>query len=390
MKLRNRFALLGLGACLAAVQPAPAAFHLMKVVEVFPGTPASPAAQYVVLQMYSGGQNFVGGHSIRVFDAANTQIAAFTFPSSVPVGTNQTKILVGTSAAAAFFGIPVDLTMTASLPLAGGKVCFDAIDCVAWGGYSGSSTGVGTPFNATGGGLRSGQAIQRRLDIAGSATTLDSTDDTNNSANDFVFAAPAPRNNAGTSGSIPSAVCGDGVVGGLEICDDGNTAGGDGCRADCGGNEICGDGRLDSAAGESCDDGNTVDGDGCAADCGVVANAVPGAALDIRAGRGAGVTVDLSFVPACAATDHAVYWGLGPVTGSAAWTDSVCGLGTGGNASFDTIDLDPGQLLYFVVVGYDDTDEGSYGADSASAERPEAVGVGGCDRSRGSATCGVR
>ena len=41
--------------------PASATFHLMKVVEVFRGTAASPNAQYVVLQMYSPGQNLVGG-----------------------------------------------------------------------------------------------------------------------------------------------------------------------------------------------------------------------------------------------------------------------------------------------------------------------------------------
>src|SRR4249919_1025389 len=39
---------------------AQATFHLIKVVEVFPGTPADPAAQYVVIQMYAAGQEFVG------------------------------------------------------------------------------------------------------------------------------------------------------------------------------------------------------------------------------------------------------------------------------------------------------------------------------------------
>jgi cysteine-rich repeat protein len=63
------------------------------------------------------------------------------------------------------------------------------------------------------------------------------------------------------------AVCGDGVIGKGEVCDDGNTVDGDGCSADCKSDETCGNGILDVAAGELCDDGNTLGGDGCGEDC---------------------------------------------------------------------------------------------------------------------------
>jgi cysteine-rich repeat protein len=65
------------------------------------------------------------------------------------------------------------------------------------------------------------------------------------------------------------AFCGDGELQTGEACDDGNTSNGDGCRADCNGEEVCGDGITDTEAGvpESCDDGNTDGGDGCSADC---------------------------------------------------------------------------------------------------------------------------
>ena len=65
------------------------------------------------------------------------------------------------------------------------------------------------------------------------------------------------------------AFCGDGNLQAGEICDDGNTANGDNCRADCLGKEVCGDGFADinAAVPEACDDSNTVGGDGCAADC---------------------------------------------------------------------------------------------------------------------------
>ncbi len=61
--------------------------------------------------------------------------------------------------------------------------------------------------------------------------------------------------------------CGDGVMQRTEICDDGNTVGGDGCSADCASDETCGNGTTDVDAGEVCDDGNTAAGDACAADC---------------------------------------------------------------------------------------------------------------------------
>jgi cysteine-rich repeat protein len=61
-----------------------------------------------------------------------------------------------------------------------------------------------------------------------------------------------------------NVVCGDGATQGDEECDDGNTASGDACSADCLA-EVCGNLRVDF--GEECDDGNTADGDGCDAAC---------------------------------------------------------------------------------------------------------------------------
>jgi fibro-slime domain-containing protein len=75
-------------------------------------------------------------------------------------------------------------------------------------------------------------------------------------------------------------VCGDGILGITEACDDGNTQGGDGCSADCEAVEpgfycpiagsacvqiVCGDGVME--ANEQCDDGNATSGDGCDSSC---------------------------------------------------------------------------------------------------------------------------
>ncbi len=61
----------------------------------------------------------------------------------------------------------------------------------------------------------------------------------------------------------PVPECGDGVVEGDELCDDGNTVDGDGCSADC--QLLCGNGVVDD--GEACDDGNLIGADGCEVDC---------------------------------------------------------------------------------------------------------------------------
>jgi cysteine-rich repeat protein len=80
------------------------------------------------------------------------------------------------------------------------------------------------------------------------------------------------------------AGCGNDVVEPGELCDDGNTVGGDGCSADCRSQERCGDGFADITRGETCDDGNTFAHDGCTSACaaeqlawtGQIAGAPPG------------------------------------------------------------------------------------------------------------------
>lgn len=73
--------------------------------------------------------------------------------------------------------------------------------------------------------------------------------------------------------------CGDGILEGEEVCDDGNLINGDGCNFVCEKdlpstpvapaplppNPVCGNGIREGA--ELCDDGNLVDADGCESDC---------------------------------------------------------------------------------------------------------------------------
>jgi|GEM_PF-4032590 len=234
IKLASSLLVLGFLVCASVAKTEEKAFHFMSIKEVFGGTPAAPDAQYVMLQMYFAGQNLVGGHDIIVYDSAGTQITSFTFAGSVANGNNQAVILIATAACTSFFHVSANLVMdTAAIPLRGGKVCFDAIDCVAWGNYTGSSVGIGTPLNQCGG-LIPGWAARRRLDICGGAALLEGCDDTQNSANDFnLLTVPAPRNNANQNGTVPVSTCGNGTLEGLEQCDDNNTTPGDGCNSSC-------------------------------------------------------------------------------------------------------------------------------------------------------------
>lgn len=223
---------LGLSLTFFGAKPASATFHEIMVKEVFPGTAASPNAQYVVLQAWAQFQNAVGGHTLTVYDAAGASVGTFTFSGPLGNGANQMSIFIATPEAATLFNLTADLAMTPVISAAGGKVCWETWDCAAWGNYTGPAAGVGTPFGVPVG-LERGTAMRRRLDVAGSPTLLEFADDTNDSANDFVAATPAPRTNAGVDGTPPASTCGNSTLEGLEQCDDGNTAALDGCSAVC-------------------------------------------------------------------------------------------------------------------------------------------------------------
>jgi hypothetical protein len=85
--------------------------------------------------------------------------------------------------------------------------------------------------------------------------------------------------------------------------------------------------------------------------------------------------IDLTYTPACDATDHTVYYGDLSNVSVYGYADAACYLGTSGTASFDP---GPGSW-FFLIVANNGVEEGSYGKDSIDLERPEAVGVGVCD-----------
>jgi hypothetical protein len=191
-------ALLGL---LVAASAAQASYHLMKIREV--GQGAVGTGDYVVLQMYANGQNFVGSNSakIQTYNAAGAVQSTFTFTSDVPFGDSQRTIYVARNEMITFPATPdvitPDLVLTNE-----GAVCFgqtfganQAIDCVSYGNFPGVMGGDPSPMGTPAPAPAAGQALLRSI-TPGCPTLLEASDDTNNSLADFAIAAQNPRNNA--------------------------------------------------------------------------------------------------------------------------------------------------------------------------------------------------
>jgi hypothetical protein len=180
------------GTALAA-SPAAATFHEISIREVYAGSTGQPTSQYVELQMWSGGQNFVGGHSLTTYGASGNETGTATFASMVPGGANQSTILLATPAAEAEFGVAADKGLAASaLSPSGGAACWEALDCVSWGSFSGPLPSPAGPPAAA---IPDGMALRRTIS-PGCATLLEAGDDHDSSAADFSAVFPAPRPNS--------------------------------------------------------------------------------------------------------------------------------------------------------------------------------------------------
>jgi hypothetical protein len=189
--------------------PALATFHLMQIREVYPGSSAAPEADYVELQMWASGQNHVEGHVLRSYDAAGNVTGNSTFAHDVAGSASQSTLLLATPQAEAQFGVAADAPLAAGLSPAGGAVCWESIDCVSWGSFSGTlPSPAGTP--AAAGGIPDGMALRRSIS-RGCATLLEPADDNDDSAEDFTALSPLPRPN-----SVPPTeqACGAGGAGG--------------------------------------------------------------------------------------------------------------------------------------------------------------------------------
>ncbi|MGC1851880.1 MAG: hypothetical protein WA687_05505 [Solirubrobacterales bacterium] len=183
--------------------PAAADFHFVSVREVFPGEAGWLDAEYVEMQAYATGQNFVSNHSVTFYNAAGMPVDTEPFTKDVDDGRSQMTFVMATAAAESRFGFTPDAVMEPNLVNpAGGAICWAGVDCVSWGSFPG--TLAGSPAEPAG--IPDGMALRRTI-APGCATMLESGDDRNNSALDFSAVLPAPRPNS----TPPSeTVCGAG------------------------------------------------------------------------------------------------------------------------------------------------------------------------------------
>ncbi len=217
MTRRPRLTGIALSAALAATglatlaPTANATYHENLIREVHD---AGADGDYMVLQAYSAGQNFLATKRVNTYDGAGNFFSSVVL-SNVPNGANQATVLVGKD------GVPgADATDPAfNVISTGGTVCFSeggaappftGLDCVAYDGAGGiavtgppvpPASAYGTPLALPGPDL-TGQSIVRRI-TPNCATLLEKPDDTDNSAADFAIGAPLARNNASAITETP-------------------------------------------------------------------------------------------------------------------------------------------------------------------------------------------
>jgi hypothetical protein len=199
--MRGRFVLLA-GSVVAALGlgavPAQADHHLIQIREVYPGTVAEPAEEFVEIQMYANGQeNLNPAASIEIYGANGLSTAEFMPGLDATFGGTQRTFLFGNDP----LGVVSDYGYnTNEMDPAGGAVCFDStsfgrIDCVAWGSITNPPAAAGTPEP---GAIPNGSSLERSI-ARGCSTLLESADDTDSSAADFApLAGPTPRANSTT------------------------------------------------------------------------------------------------------------------------------------------------------------------------------------------------
>jgi len=202
-------ALLATAALAIGAPAASATFHLISIREVYPGSTANPGSEYVELQMWAEDQNHVAAHVLRTYDAAGAVTGTDSFAADVPRGANQCTMVLATPEAEAEFGFLADAGMSPSgrLDPSGGAVCWESIDCVSWGSFSGTLPSPAGPAAA----IPDGMALRRSI-APGCASLLEPTDDHDSGA-DFSPAFPGPRPNS-TPPSERACGSGDGGAAG--------------------------------------------------------------------------------------------------------------------------------------------------------------------------------
>jgi len=147
-------AALALAAAAASADPARATFHLIHITEVFSN--ADGTVQYVELQALANGQTQLQEARIDAFNANGLILTlVFDFTTSFPQLNVGETVLIATPGFEAAVGFAPDFVMPANSLISrpDGRVRFRAdsgfiVDAVAYGNYTGSNAGFGSPAPA--------------------------------------------------------------------------------------------------------------------------------------------------------------------------------------------------------------------------------------------------
>jgi hypothetical protein len=194
-----RLALLAGAACcaLAGLAGEAEANHRLQIDEVVAGVFGRPEIQFVEIRLGDCNQVWANIARLVAFDAADQPIGEFLFTSNPACTLTGQSVLIGTQAYADLTSAPdPNFIIPPILAPGDGKVCFlssESTLCLSYGRFEGNTqegSGTNAPRPAP-----EGICALKRNAFFSSFTSP-------NFNADFSLAAPAPRNGAGTTGTV--------------------------------------------------------------------------------------------------------------------------------------------------------------------------------------------
>jgi hypothetical protein len=185
---------------------ADALWHFASINEIMVGAGGNPAIQYIEIRTNQTNQNVISGGGITVFQGAGFTVIP-TIGPDLPNPLTVNRWIMASPSAAEFLaasGISTNLTFTGQLPTTNAMVCWgkpgtvsnpnDAgyADCVAYGGYGGSTPVPGGTVSL----LNAGDGQQSLTRIG----------DSGGDFADFALACPTPENWSAAIGSFGPCV----------------------------------------------------------------------------------------------------------------------------------------------------------------------------------------
>jgi len=171
--------------------------------------------QYVELRMLAVDQNGLANVAAVIFDDATASAdgrRAVILNQNVPRGLEGAKILIASAKARDLTGLAPDFPLPPGyLRPTAGRVCYAvatqnglaAVDCVAYGAFTGDNGTFGPPTTRT----PDNRALQRVALGGRNRTDWTSVLD------------PILERNSGMTGALPATLCGDGIISQGEACD---------------------------------------------------------------------------------------------------------------------------------------------------------------------------